>query len=273
MIFRTEGTDEDQSELYRRHRDGFEIIVKLILRLDVEESDENMIQREIEKMMNLRHPCVATPFGFVLSSNWRELKIVRVYDGFDSLEKVLQTSPSWWTATAKSIAIVGIVLGLQFVQSFGIIHGDVQPSNILFDESHRIQIVDIFRYRSDSHKQESRQGSRWSAPEVVSGESLTRKSDVFSFALILLAIVVGHHDFQKPEGDEDGCVFSGDVIPWFVPAFVTRLIKSGLSIDPSARPSFDTIIEELKTNSFRIADDVNSDEVSSFVNSVELSES
>jgi hypothetical protein len=86
--------------------------------------------------MHLRHPCVATPLDFAVSLKWRELNIAHKQAPIDSLDEVLQTSPLWWTATVKSIAIVGIVLGMRFVHSFGLVCGNLKPSNILFDESH-----------------------------------------------------------------------------------------------------------------------------------------
>jgi hypothetical protein len=59
------------------------------------------------------------------------------------MEEVPQASSSEWTATAKSIAVVGLALGLGFVQTFGFVYGNLGPSNVLFDESHRMQIVGI----------------------------------------------------------------------------------------------------------------------------------
>jgi hypothetical protein len=50
----------------------------------------------------------------------------------------------------KSIAIVGIVLGMRFVQSFGFAFGNLKPTNVLLDESHRIQIVGIVPSRAES---------------------------------------------------------------------------------------------------------------------------
>jgi hypothetical protein len=43
----------------------------------------------------------------------------------------------------KSIAVVGIVLGMRFMHSFAFVCGNLKPSNIRSDASHRIQIVDI----------------------------------------------------------------------------------------------------------------------------------
>jgi hypothetical protein len=129
--------------------------VKLIGTFDVEKGSELEnrleIHSEIEKLINLMHPCVAARFGFVVSSTWTEQKIVRAYVRIGSLEDVLQTSPSWWTVTVKSIAVVGIVLGMRFVHSFRFTFGNLKQSTILFDESHRIQIVDIVPSRAEPH--------------------------------------------------------------------------------------------------------------------------
>jgi hypothetical protein len=64
--------------------------------------------------MNLSHLWVAVTFGFIVSSN----------GGIGSLAEVFQTSPSWWTATAKSIALVGIAFGMRFMRSFGLVCGN-----------------------------------------------------------------------------------------------------------------------------------------------------
>jgi serine/threonine protein kinase len=151
--------------------------------------------------MNLKHPRVAAPFEFVVSSIWTELKIVRAYAPLGSLEEVLQTSPSWWTVTMKSIAVAGIALGMRFVHSFGLVCGNLKPSNILFDESHQIQIVDIIPNWAELHNRENFDEnvqrangatSEFAAPEVLSGRTLTQKADVFAFALILFSIFVAH---------------------------------------------------------------------------------
>jgi serine/threonine protein kinase len=280
--------NQGQCELYRRLSDSFEIVVKLIGRFDFEKRCESgtrlEIENEIEALMNLRHPCVAAPYGFVVSSNWTELKIARAYAPIGSLEEILQTSPSWWTATMKSIVVVGIVLGMRFVHSFGLVCGNLKPRNVLFDESHRIQIVDIVPNRAESHSREdfdesARQAngmpSVFPAPEVLSGRKLTQKADVFAFASILFSIVVGHHPFRdtaERSGRAERPLIVCDVLPAFLPDFVSQLILSGLSTNPNDRPSFNEIIEVLKKNRFRIADEVNSEAVSAFVYSVESSE-
>jgi serine/threonine protein kinase len=87
-------------------------------------------------LINVSHPCIPAPIGFVFpvkSKSSREWQIVRLYAEFVSLADVISTNPVWWTATAKAKTIVGLVLGLRFLHSLGLVHGHLNSSNIHFD--------------------------------------------------------------------------------------------------------------------------------------------
>jgi serine/threonine protein kinase len=264
----------DSCELYQWRDSCLEIVVKLFGEFDRDEGCE------IEKLMNLTHPCIAAPFGFVLPTASKELTIVRLYGRSGSLKNVLSARPLWWTPTAEAIAIAGIVLGMKFLHSFGLIHGRLTPGKVLFDEYHRNQIADVGRSRFDQRESAATArgvASEFAAPEMRSGEKRTAKIDVFSFALILFEIVVGWPSVERTSASEELGKLPANAcerveIPGFVPTFVSVLIESGLSANPRERPSFDDISEALKENYFRIADGIDSDEVSAFVSLVESSE-
>jgi serine/threonine protein kinase len=172
------------------------------------------------------------------------------------------------------------MLGIKLLHSFGSFHGCLKPSNILFNEHHRIRITDFGRSRLDSPQSAAtafRVESEFAATEMRSGQERTAKIDVFSFALILFEIVVGLPALGRTSTSEKLGKLSMNAcervdIPGFVPEFVSVLIESGLSANPRERPSFDDISESLKKNCFRITDKVDSDEVSAFVSLVEFSE-
>jgi serine/threonine protein kinase len=109
--------------------------------------------------------------------------------------------------------------------------------------------------------------SEFAAPEVLSGESLTDNADVFSFASILLSIVL-----NSQVGQTDERTTAGHPIPASVPPFVSELIESGMLTNPHERPTMDKILKKLENNDFRITEEVNSEQVLAFVSSVELSE-
>jgi hypothetical protein len=75
--------------------------VKLFGEFDQEEGCE------IDKLMNLTHPCIAAPFEFVLPMALKELKIARLYGRTSLLKYVLSDRPIWRTPTAKAIAVAG----------------------------------------------------------------------------------------------------------------------------------------------------------------------
>jgi serine/threonine protein kinase len=215
---------------------------------------------EIEKLINLRHPCITPPIGFVFeieSGSRQELKIVRMYLDGCSLLEVVSVNPMWWTSTVKAKAVAGIVLGLRFAHSLGLVHGHLTGNNILFDSDHCIQIVDFNPIGLEIGENESEEGTQLVG---FSREGLTLESDIQAFASILFELVFGH----PPQGETS--------IPTGIPDFVSIIIKSGLSARSRTRYSFNTIWEILKQNEFKIEDGVDSAEVSAFVSWVESAE-
>jgi hypothetical protein len=109
-------SEEVPNEISHRIEDEFGVSVKLILLLETVEKSE--IENELEKLINLRHPCIAGPIGFVFpieSDSLRELKIVRLYLEGCSLLEVFSINPMWWTSTVKAKAVAGIVLSLDLL--------------------------------------------------------------------------------------------------------------------------------------------------------------
>jgi serine/threonine protein kinase len=137
-------SDEVRNEIYHRTEDEFLVFMKSKPLLG--NVSESTIEHEIENLINLRHPCIAAPIGFVFpmeSGNRLEFKIVRLYlEGYSLLE-VISVHPLWWTSTVKAKVVAGLVLGLRFAHSLGLVHGHLTGNNILFDSDHCIQIVDF----------------------------------------------------------------------------------------------------------------------------------
>jgi serine/threonine protein kinase len=251
-------SQEVPNQIYDRVEDDCLFIVKSIALRDTLE--QSQLEQEIEKLINLRHPCIACSIGFVLSIksvSRPELKICRFYSEGCSLAEVLSVNPVWWTSTVKAKVIAGIVLGLRFAHSLGLLHGHLTTSNIIFDFEHCIQIVDfkpkLFEF-VESKSEEKRQLGGFL------GEEWTPERDIQAFASILFEIIVG-----RP--------LSGNIsIPWNIPRFVSEIIKAGLKSKSENKYSFNNIFDILKQNMFRMANDVNSAEVWAFVNWVESSE-
>jgi hypothetical protein len=250
----------ESNGIYDRVEDELLVVVKsLSLRDGLEETE---MEKEIEKLINLRHPCIAGLIGFVVgidSGILQELKIVRLYVEGISLSEVVSVNPVWWTSTVKAKVIAGIVLGLRFAHSLGLFHGHLSARSILFDLNRCIQIVDFDPIVLEvvESKSEIEEGMQLGG---ISGEEWRLERDIQAFALILLEIVVG--------GSATGVAS----IPAGIPDFVMEIIKLGLYHTSVKEYSFNDIFALLKQNNFQIEDGVDSEEVSAFLSWVESAE-
>jgi hypothetical protein len=84
------GCDEIGNAKYQREEDGCLMIVTSI---DVSDCfEQNRIEHAIENLVNMRHPCINNPIGFVLptdSGGIGEMNILRLCSGFCSLAEVI----------------------------------------------------------------------------------------------------------------------------------------------------------------------------------------
>jgi serine/threonine protein kinase len=239
---------------YQECDNGIEIIVKSI---DVSVCvDIAHLEKRIENLMNLRHPCISSTIGVVHPWSLHELQIVREYSSGCLLSEVLLRSPEWWTPTAKAKAIVGIVLSMRFAHSFGLLHGDLTEDKVfLKDEG----LIEIFDFCENSLSEVLGNSEAMTEVGGFSGESWRPAADVRAFAELLSRIAIG-----KSAGAM-GCSES-------VPGFVFEMIERGQSLDTKSTLSFVDIFETLKVNNFGILDGVDSTEVSNLVNWIEFSE-
>jgi hypothetical protein len=82
-----------ESCLYRHFEDGSAIVVKSIFPKDL--IKEGLIEKEIEKLINLRHPSIAAVIGFVFAPRSPGLKILGLSSESESLAEVIGASPVW----------------------------------------------------------------------------------------------------------------------------------------------------------------------------------
>jgi hypothetical protein len=118
--------------------------------------------------------------------------------------------------------------------------------------------------------------SHYLAPECYENVSLP-ESDVFAFALILYELVAGQPAFPKTLG-QPGVAKRLIIdewrprIPQFVLPGVRDLISDCWATEPTARPSFNEILERLESLQFQLRPDANSLRLTQFVNRVKASE-
>jgi serine/threonine protein kinase len=237
------------------------------------------ILREVKSLMKLRHPSIIPLLGYDLQIDSKILRIAMPYVGSDSLKTVLESPEKhpWLTLTAKTIIIVGIVIGMYVVHSSGIIHRDLKPANVILHQiSHYPLITDFSLSREEDTSVTMTAGigtPLYMAPEIIIGERYSNKADVFSFGVLLYETVTG----KKPVQDCGGIAFRlftqvttghREAIPDTVEPFTAGLISRCWDSDPANRPTFLEIFDELRGNRFKIFSTVDTQAVEQFLQSV-----
>jgi hypothetical protein len=254
--------------LYRRKSDGVEIAIKEFPNFDSDRDDGSLESLEI--LTHLKHPSIVPLFGIVFPTKSTKLRIATLYCRFGSLKEVLANPPSWWTPTAKSKAIAGIVVGMRFAHSLGCAHGSLKPSNMLINENKHAEIVDFCSNRLQGRVMKDDEDDDEEEAEAL-------LMDVVAFCSILCEILVGHSLVARI------CPYSkftielvdhGEhvVIPSLIPSFMRFLFATRGFTPESVRDAFRDIYEALKENDFNVVEGNDVNEVLRFVSSLEASE-
>ncbi|SRR5579875_268291 len=164
-------------------------------------SDEAFLERfrsEARAVASLNHPHVLRVFDW--GEDEDEPFLVLEYLGGGSLLDLLARGARLSPAQA---AVVGgqAARGLGYAHARGVVHRDVKPANLLFDEEGRVRVTDfgVARALAESALTEPAGTlvgtARYASPEQARAEPVDGRSDVYSLALVLYEAVTGSVPF------------------------------------------------------------------------------
>ncbi|MED6136056.1 hypothetical protein PIB30_052361 [Stylosanthes scabra] len=191
---------------------GIQVAVKT-LEEDVFTDDDKVkaFHDELALLQKVRHPNVVQFLGAVTQST--PMIIVTEYLPLGDLRAYLKRKGALKPGTAVKFAL-DIARGMNYLHEHkpeAIIHRDLEPSNILRDDSGHLKVADFgvskllkFAKTVKEDKPVTSQDTSWRyvAPELYKNEEYDTKVDVFSFALILQEMIEGYPPFYaKPENE------------------------------------------------------------------------
>ena len=105
--------------------------------------------------------------------------------------------------TPAQAAMVGAdaARALDYAHRQGLVHRDIKPANLIFDDEGRVSVADFGLARALAEATWTEPAgavvgtARYAAPELVRGEHLDAKADVYSLALVLVEAVTGQVPF------------------------------------------------------------------------------
>ncbi|XP_058002247.1 G-type lectin S-receptor-like serine/threonine-protein kinase SD2-5 [Hevea brasiliensis] len=161
-------------------------------------------EAEVQTLGRIHHVCLVKLIGYCITRSKRLLVYEYVCNG--SLDKWIfhrnGGQPLGWEIR-KNI-VLSIAKGLLYLHSFcnpQIIHFDIKPQNILLDENFMAKISDFGLAKLI----EGEQSRVWTlkgtpgyiAPELLTGNNITSKVDVYSFGIAILEIVCGRKNSSQ----------------------------------------------------------------------------
>ena len=199
--------------------------------------------REASVLRRLHHPNVVRLLDVVEEDD--EIVLVMPYlPGGNLSERVAQHGP----APAEEVDRLGqrLLGALAEAHAAGVIHRDVKPANVLFDERGEPCLADF----GLAHTWDQTRGLTvtgmvvgtpgFMSPEQTRDEPLTPASDIFSLGATLLFAATGHGPFGS--GDPGLLMVRAaggkiEKVPRAVPAFLRRRLQIMLDPRPERRPN------------------------------------
>jgi serine/threonine-protein kinase len=166
--------------------------------------DETFLRRfraEARSVAAMNHPNVLQVFDWGEGTGGPYLVLEYLEGGslFDMLGREEQLSPAQAARMGSQAAE-----GLAYAHGRGIVHRDVKPANLLFDEEGRVRVADFGVARALSATSALTESggtmlgtARYASPEQAQGRPLDGRSDVYSLALVLYEAVTGTVPFAK----------------------------------------------------------------------------
>jgi serine/threonine protein kinase len=208
--------------------------------------DEEMrtrFRREAEASSRLVHPLICTPIDY--GEVGEVVYLVMPYLGGGCLADDLMRDR---IISAERAAIIAsqVSCALDYAHRHGVIHRDVKPDNVLFDDDGNAMLTDFGIATAHFHGRLTAGGRamgtpHYMAPEQAMGKMLDGRADLYAVGVMLYECLVGFPPFDGADGYSIGYkhVHEAPVtlheVDSRIPATIAGIVMRCLSKDPLAR--------------------------------------
>lgn len=254
-----------------RHVHLHELRVVKILRQDLQTDPaaQKRFMREARLATQIKHPNVAILYDFATLPGEGSFYMVWEHIQGEDVGDWIRRNGPFPVPLAIRLAIQAL-RGLEAIHATGVIHRDISPDNLMITEDKqgqkRLKIIDLGLARTlerDANHEITQVGMfmgklQYCSPEQASpsgSEGLDRRSDLYSFGLVLYEMITGLPPFESES--QAGFIFkrlSEDPLPLAgrnprvqVPAELDRVVRQVLERDREKRiPDAITLIQALE---------------------------
>lgn len=189
--------------IYKAHDPSIDRLVAIkLVRADLLTGDDRedyleRFRREAQAAGRCMHPNIVAIYDFALHDGNPYLAMEFV-QGI-SLSEALARGTKFLLADAVSI-VRQVLEALACAHGVGIVHRDIKPANILLLQGGRVKVTDFGISRIESshltHSGSVIGTPSYMSPEQCRGETVDRRSDLFSAGAVLYELVTGERPFR-----------------------------------------------------------------------------
>lgn len=250
-----------QSEVVKVVKEELYALKVLLMSKNAEPSNDvienfRRLVRENEILNFVEHKNIIKTFGVCFGDENHPPSLLLEYCPYNLNDVVSELSD-----IERVTTIFELSLAMKEVHASNIIHRDLKPENILLDEMKHVKVSDfgiscVVDVSAQTQSKTTGLGTlKFMAPELLNESShYDEKVDVYSFGVVVFFILTGGN-YPKISIIDVG-IGKKAVIPNYINKFSRELINSCWSTDPSERPSFANIIDQIKNNKFKMIDGV-----------------
>ena len=240
--------------VYRARDEGLnrEVAIKVMLKsLGDDPQFVETFQREAQAAARLNHPHIAQIYSFGQVKGQPYIAMELVSGG--SLDKMMAAQGPLDPTVIMHVG-AQVAEGLREAAEAGLVHGDIKPENILFDNEKNAKLVDFGLSAMASGPGNDVWGTPYYiAPEKVRRQKSDFRSDIYSLGGTLYHAIAGIPPF---EGEDATAVvkarFDGPPKPMGeirgkVPEEVERVIARMLEVEPGTRyPTYGSLLGDMR---------------------------
>uniref|UniRef100_A0A8C8XCN5 Maternal embryonic leucine zipper kinase n=1 Tax=Panthera leo TaxID=9689 RepID=A0A8C8XCN5_PANLE len=210
-------------------------------------SDLPRIKTEIEALKNLRHQHICQLYHVLETAN-KIFMVLEYCPGGELFDYII--SQDRLSEEETRVVFRQIVSAVAYVHSQGYAHRDLKPENLLFDEYHKLKLIDFGlcakpKGNKDYHLQTCCGSLAYAAPELIQGKSyLGSEADVWSMGILLYVLMCGFLPF-----DDDNVmalykkITRGKYeVPKWLSSSSVLLLQQMLQVDPKKRISVKNLL-------------------------------
>jgi serine/threonine protein kinase len=222
--------------------------------------------RELAILINQRHPATLPVLGFAFSPAKGRFErgpvIMTPLMPQGSMEDLLKAPPPEWNATTKSKCVFGVAAGMAYMHGHDVIHGDLTPENVLFDENWDPVVADFglsVCWAGETLRPFVLGSLLATAPELFADprpEAREPSSDVYAFGVLLYMMFAADRTPNFADGapaKDVSAVMERTVhgmrferLP-NIPRYYWAVIERCWSHTPADRPTFEGLVEEFRS--------------------------